>query len=519
MLLDNKKNYSKDNHLKHLKYRPDVDGLRAIAVLSVLGYHLFPTQFPSGYIGVDIFFVISGYLITNIILSSLDNGSFSIKDFYIKRIKRIFPALAIVLLMSIIYGWFNLFPSEYALLGKHVAAGSAFIANIALWRDSGYFDPVSELNPLLHLWSLGIEEQFYLIWPIVLILIFNLGKRYVLVALILITIVSFSSNVAMVNNKPIATFFLPFTRMWELLIGAFLAFHVWSESRILYSLGIYLRVQDNITFQKKCLNILSILGLSLLVVAFLLINHSNTPFPGFWALLPTVGAALIIAGGPYAWFNYNILASRILVAVGLISYPLYLVHWPVLSFSRIEFGEPDLLGSIVIACISTFLAWLIYKFIEKPLRNSKRGSIPILLLVIVGVIGIYGVLTYKGWISNDRESEQFNFVRKFEETKPQFLYLKENPLYEAYRIDCDFLNVTTEKAKDSINKSCFTSNAEKSIFIWGDSHAQQLNYGLKKLLPVDISILQVATSGCSPSLNKISRDVYGACNKSNQFAM
>lgn len=219
MLLVNNQYHNKDNHLIHPKYRPDIDGLRALAVLSVLGYHIFPRLFPSGFIGVDVFFVISGYLITNIILSNLDKGKFSIIEFYIKRIKRIFPALAIVLLISMIYGWYNLFPSEYARLGKHVAAGSAFVANIVFWRDSGYFDPASELNPILHLWSLGIEEQFYMLWPIVLVLVFNLGKRYVFAALILITIVSFSINVAMVNVKPIATFFLPVTRLWELLIG------------------------------------------------------------------------------------------------------------------------------------------------------------------------------------------------------------------------------------------------------------------------------------------------------------
>ena len=301
-------------------------------------------------------------------------------------------------------------------------------------------------------------------------------------------------------------------------IGALLAYLGWNEGSILSSLGFYLRVHDPITFQKRCSNMASVVGASFLVAAFLLID-SNTTFPGFWALLPTMGAALVIVAGPHALCNYSLLSSRIMVAIGLISYPLYLWHWPVLSFSRIKFGEPAVPGRIAIACVSTFLAWLTYKWVEKPLRSSVRSSVPVILTVTVGVIGSFGAFAYKGWISNDRENDQFNFVRQFEETKPQFLYLKDNPLYSAYRIDCDFLDVSTERAKESIAKSCITPTTKQSILIWGDSHAQQLNYGLRKLLPIGISILQVATSGCNPSLDKVPRDVYGACNKSNQFAM
>ena len=209
--------------LIHPKYRPDIDGLRAIAVLSVLGFHAFPAQFKAGFIGVDIFFVISGFLISSIIFENLARGSFSFLEFYGRRIKRIFPALALVLFTSFTFAWFALFADEFAQLGKHMAAGAAFVSNFALWQEAGYFDNAAESKPLLHLWSLAIEEQFYIFWPL---LVWATWKRKWLFITILITllIVSFGINLHFVRVDRATAFFFPGSRVWELLIGVVLAY-------------------------------------------------------------------------------------------------------------------------------------------------------------------------------------------------------------------------------------------------------------------------------------------------------
>lgn len=206
----------------HLKYRPDIDGLRALAVLSVIGFHAFPNFIPGGFVGVDIFFVISGFLISTIILDGLERGNFSFLDFYSRRVRRIFPALLSVLVGCTIFGWFALIPEENALLGKHVAAAAVFTSNFLLWSESGYFDVNSEMKPLLHLWSLGIEEQFYALAPAVFLFVYRkrISFRIALTALI---ILSFCINLSILNTFPVANFYSPLSRMFELLIGSLLA--------------------------------------------------------------------------------------------------------------------------------------------------------------------------------------------------------------------------------------------------------------------------------------------------------
>src|SRR5688572_242044 len=203
-------------------YRPDVDGLRAVAVLAVLAFHAFPNVAPGGFAGVDVFFVISGFLISGIILGDLERGRFSFADFYWRRIRRIFPALVLVLAGCLGLGWLVLLPHEYAQLGKHVVAGAGFIANLAFWHEAGYFDSSAELKPLLHLWSLGVEEQYYLVWPLALFL-FRRWPRAMLGMIIGVGAVSFAANLWLVELRPNAAFYLPMTRFWELLVGSALA--------------------------------------------------------------------------------------------------------------------------------------------------------------------------------------------------------------------------------------------------------------------------------------------------------
>lgn len=211
-----------ESHLSHPKYRPDVDGLRAIAVLAVVFFHAFPSLIRGGFVGVDVFFVISGYLISTIIFENLDRGTFSFSEFYARRIKRIFPALILVLVACFVFGWFVLLADEYKQLGKHIAASAGFISNIIFWNEAGYFDNAQETKPLLHLWSLGIEEQFYILWPLVIWVIWK-RKFNLLTITFFLAIASFMLNLKGVQQDAVATFYSPQTRFWELLSGSLLA--------------------------------------------------------------------------------------------------------------------------------------------------------------------------------------------------------------------------------------------------------------------------------------------------------
>ena len=371
--------------MNHPKYRPDIDGLRAIAVLSVLGFHAFPAQFKAGFIGVDIFFVISGFLISSIIFENLARGSFSFLEFYGRRIKRIFPALALVLFTSFTFAWFALFADEFAQLGKHMAAGAAFVSNFALWQEAGYFDNAAESKPLLHLWSLAIEEQFYIFWPL---LVWATWKRKWLFITILITllIVSFGINLHFVRVDRATAFFFPGSRVWELLIGVVLA---------------YFSTQSKETSAKSFrLNqahkqVLSTLGVLLLAFAFYRIDKTR-PYPGTWALLPVLGAFCLIAAGTNAWFNRYVLANRAMVGIGLISYPLYLWHWPLLTFARIVESEtPAIKFRVAALLLSAVLAWLTYSFLEKPIRSDSNQRMKITALCLaMTILGITGYIAY-----------------------------------------------------------------------------------------------------------------------------
>jgi peptidoglycan/LPS O-acetylase OafA/YrhL len=349
-----------------LTYRPDIDGLRAFAVLSVLGFHANSKLVPGGYIGVDIFFVISGFLITSIICRNLERGRFTFTDFYARRAKRIFPSLIVVLAAAWALGWFVLLTDEYQQLGKHIAAGAGFISNFALWQESGYFDKAAEYKPLLHLWSLGMEEQFYLLWPPLIVWAWK-RKANILNMTCGIVAASFVINVILVSLLQSAdAFYLPPTRFWELLAGGALGYaHLFRRKELsrLASLA----------------NVQAALGLALLLIAILALN-GKLFFPGWWALLPTIGAMLLINAGPDAWINRNVFSSRPAVFVGLISYSLYLWHWPLLSFAYIlEAGSPSpatILGALVLAFV---LAWLTYLIVEKPIRAMPNRTALVLV--------------------------------------------------------------------------------------------------------------------------------------------
>lgn len=378
----------------HPVHRKDIDGLRAIAVTSVMLYHGDSAWLPGGFVGVDVFFVISGYLISGIIFSGIARGTFSFTDFYARRIKRIFPALLLALLSVTIFGWFSLFTDEYERLGKHVAAGAGFLSNIVLWREAGYFDPAADLKPLLHLWSLGVEEQFYLIWPLLFVLLAK-ARRSPLAAIGVITLGSFALNVYWVKDHEVRSFYLPVTRFWELSIGSLLAYcevlGIERAGTAVGRLSIFLSGRAPPAMR----NLLAIGGLALLGVALVLLSKDDQ-FPGWLAALPTVGTFMLIAAGNRSWINSRLLGNPLMVWVGLISYPLYLWHWPLLSFLRIlSSSRPSGGVTLLTLAVAVGLAWLTYRFVERPIRTSRLRLRPSLALAAgVSCVGAIGLMAY-----------------------------------------------------------------------------------------------------------------------------
>jgi peptidoglycan/LPS O-acetylase OafA/YrhL len=380
-----------------LDYRPDIDGLRAIAVLAVIGFHAFPAWIRGGFVGVDVFFVISGYLISTILLTDMERGSFRFSRFYIRRIRRIFPALIVVLMACMVVGWLVLFSFEYRTLGKHVAGSAAFVSNFVLWNEAGYFDKAAETKPLLHIWSLGIEEQFYIVWPLLLYLAWRF-RTGTLPLLLMLFLGSFVLNVHSVDTDSAADFYSPITRFWELMAGAVLAYVSLfpaprrTSRRLPPSAFSWLgaggasRIMNNVN--AAC-------GLLLVVAAVLTIDGTKG-YPGWWALLPVAGTYLTIAAGPNTWIGNRLLAAKFLVAIGLISYPLYLWHWPLLSLMRIANGTAPSPAAAAFAIFVSFaLAWLTYFFVEKPLRLGKSAPVKAAtLLVVMVAVGSAGYFTF-----------------------------------------------------------------------------------------------------------------------------
>ena len=389
---------STESHDPTHVYRPDVDGLRAIAVGSVVIFHAFPWLVPGGFVGVDVFFVISGYLITTNILGGLSTGTFTIRGFYDRRIRRIFPALATVLAATYALGWVSLFDKEFEQLGKHVAGGAFFVSNLFLWAESGYFDTASEVKPLVHLWSLGIEEQFYILWPLALWGLFRFGRRIganVAVGTVVLLIVSFVLGLFALDS--VGGYYSPINRFWELLIGALLAVVSFRRASTLSS-----------RFSPSTNTAVATLGMALVVVPMFTLDGSSS-FPGWNALGPTIGTALLIASGPQTWWGRQILSRRAMVGVGLVSYPLYLWHWPLLVYARIIASDvPSAtvrVGAVVLALV---LSYCTYRLIERPLRfHRRRRTVVFGLVTAVAIIGAAGAFTFQ---QRGIEQRRFNDV-------------------------------------------------------------------------------------------------------------
>ena len=360
-------------------YRPDIDGLRAVSILSVVYFHAYPHELTAGFIGVDIFFVISGFLIGGLISSEIAAGTFTFASFYARRVRRIFPALVLVMAFVYAVGWKVMFPEEFRQLGRHIAAASVFVSNFVLLEEVGYFDMEAHTKPLLHLWSLAIEEQFYLLWPLFAWVL--RGRRALFISLtVAAALVSFALNVTSAEVSTTA-FYSPQTRFWELAIGVLVA-HLPREAMTRWVAARWLREAAVVA------------GLARHRLCGLLID-ARASFPGWWVLLPVLGAATVIAVGPHSFASRYVLGSRPMVFVGKISYPLYLWHWPLFAFTWLAYGtQPPSEVALPLIAASFVLAWLTYQFVEKPVRFGVWGLRPVPTLAILALLlGATGLLT------------------------------------------------------------------------------------------------------------------------------
>ncbi len=448
----------------HAAYRPDIDGLRAFAVLSVVLYHAFPSLLPGGFVGVDVFFVISGFLISGIMFKSLQGGDFSFSDFYARRVKRIFPALILVLAASFAFAWFVLFNDELKQLGNHLLRAAAFLSNFILWHESGYFDNAAETKPLLHLWSLGIEEQFYIVWPLIVWALWRL-KAWRWQLMCALAAASFVWNVYQSQHDLTHDFYSPLTRFWELLCGALLAYRT-----------VVIGASD------KTAQLRTALGAALLVIAIVWID-ADKRFPGIWALLPVMGAVLVISGDGQTWIGKTLFANRFAVWIGTISYPLYLWHWPVFSYARIvEGGTPSVEFRFVALCASVVLAWLTFKWVEKPIRfgwqfRYKTGAL-VLGMLAIGALG-YSANKTNGFPDRPvmKEQKVFNVGDIGHDAFHDY--------YGKHFFTCADPVIQKDAGNWKGVVRCFQSHANRpvTLLLLGDSHSEHLFLGVAEQLP------------------------------------
>lgn len=463
-----------------LQYRADIDGMRAIAVLLVILDHL-GTRFTGGYVGVDVFFVISGYLISSTILAEMAAGKFSILNFYERRVRRIFPALLVVLIVTAGFAAHYLVPSELESFARSMLAALFSVSNFVFWRQSGYFDLPSALKPLLHTWSLAVEEQFYIFFPLLLVVVRRWMQGRIRAAIFTVTVVTFVLACIWVMRDAPTAFFLAPLRAWELLIGTIVSQH--------YFPALKSTVQRNVG---------AFAGLFLILVPSLLYT-GQTPFPGAAALFPCVGAALIImAGESGGSFVGKLLTWRPMVFIGGISYSLYLWHWPVLVFQRTSFmlvHSPidSKVTKAAVLLVSLILASLSWKYVETPFRRGRLRPDRTKLFVINGlamaVIVVVGVLliTTKGLAY--RFSPQALAIANYAAFDPAVAYRQKSCFLDPDQPFSDFNQPVCLKADPG----------KKQYLLYGDSHAAQLYPGLAKVFP-GIAIQQANIAQCRPFL-------------------
>jgi len=466
-------------------YRPDIDGLRAVAVLMVLAYHIGTRFIKGGFIGVDIFFVISGYLISKILMKELNEDRFSIAAFYVRRVRRIAPALIAVLVATSIVAYFTLLPSELKEYSWSLIAAVFSVSNFFFWSQSGYFDALASSKPLLHTWSLAVEEQFYLFFPLLLAFVFRRNRRRVTPMVLALAASSFVFSLWAVKYYPNLAFYWPLTRIWELMCGTCLA------------IGAVPAIRSALAR-----NAASLLGLGLILYSGMLYTVA-TPFPGFAALAPCLGTALIIAAGTHGTALVNrLLSLRPVVFIGLISYSLYLWHWPVIVFDAMGVGPEGLslnLRKVLIAVIAIALGTLSWRFVEGPFRSGVKGTPNSKIFAVAGICAAVPTLIACIFLIGD------GIKSRFPPSAITVASYLENP--EAgdrwhYRIGSCFIT-SKNTFQDFDQSACLAPDPSKpNYLIFGDSHAAHLYYGLATEFPED-HMLQATASGCMPFVDQV----------------
>lgn len=482
-------------------YRPDVDGLRAVAVMAVLFFHLGIRNFPNGFVGVDVFYVISGYLITSLITKDLAAGKFSLVSFYERRMRRIFPALFTVLFFCIFAASVLFYPEELARFGKSLFATTLFVSNFYFWhsaRPLGYFDTSGPVQPLLHTWSLAVEEQFYLLFPVTLYLLYRWSKRTINAWLLLLSAFSFALNIWATQHKPVGAFYWCMPRAWELLVGALLAMNAVPliRNRILRET-------------------IALLGMGMIFVAVSL-PMKGVPFPGYIVLLPCVGAWLVIYSGEAGpSLVRRTLSFKPVVFIGVISYSLYLWHWPVIVFSKhLPF---HLAENAEIACVLLFsilAAFVSFEYIERPFRGSasafNRRQIFAFGLTASVLAAAFGLTAYRSGGLPERYDRQ-----------TRELVITNQERISDYDASCGNWKTRVRKIGDI--KFCnLGEQLPHKVMFWGDSHVEQLLPVIKDLYNAgelrNRGVVLAIGAGCFPDehINNLSDGFH--CDTFARFA-
>lgn len=482
-----------------MKYRREIDGLRTIAIVPVVLFHAGYTLFSGGYIGVDIFFVISGYLITSVILEEKKSSTFTLINFYERRARRILPALFFLMAVCTPISWLLYMPNEMKDFSRSLISVVTFISNIFFWKTTGYFETAAELKPLLHTWSLAVEEQFYLLFPLLLMAAWPLNriKLYVFSLIFALSLISAEINVA---TNPIETFFTFHNRAWELLMGAGAAYFTFKRKET---------IQSNLI-----MNIIHIGGLALILVPIFIFDN-QTPSPGLLTTIPTIGATLIILFESKNTIAYKILSSQLFVGVGLISYSLYLWHQPIFAYFRQTTNHQSGNFTFALLIILTLgLATASWKYIEQPFRNKEKFNqkdifkysfIGIFLFILIGATGSYTKGFQDFYVANRMSSpELFRYKLIKEHTGKDI---------SNQMIDDEICNYWVSEINE-ITEKRFNNCAKifnKGIVVLGDSHAMNL-YNILSKANHSRFLIGISKPGCRPH-NKSSNCHYDSFNK------